>query len=521
MAQACSHCGRANPDEAIYCFHDGSILAGHRPLREPLHTSLRPFPHPLPFPSGQPCLNFEQMLRCCQDDWTTAVRLLREGDLERFLITLGRIDLAQAARAAAAAPDLDRGLDELLGRLPSQTPLIPRLRATPRMLDLGTLRFGEDRRVEITLNNEGARLLYGSVTSDCVWLTPGDAVGSAQKVFQFSREQTLAIWVRGQHLHAGRRPLEAQLAIESNGGSATVTVRAVVPPQPFPDGVLAGADSPRQLVEKVRLDPRAAVKSFDSGAVADWYQGNGWPYPVPGPSALGLDAVRQFFKALGLDDELPGNEPAPAALAMSQTMRIPRPFPEGVLAGAVSPQQLVEKARTVPIESAPLFENGTVAMWYEQNGWPYPVQGPRAVGVDAVYQFLKFAESAAPLAVLVTASPVVAAVSAEPMRLKTTDRGIHLRGQVGERLKHVLSAKPKTAGTKPVRAHATSDQPWLGIGATQLDDTRATIVLTVSAVPDRPGETLHARVRVTVNDVQSFVVPVTLSVGERLEARTQ
>ncbi len=102
------------------------------------------------------------------------------------------------------------------------------------------------------------------------------------------------------------------------------------------------------------------------------------------------------------------------------------------------------------------------------------------------------------------------------MRVKTS-AGIHLRGRVGERLKHVLSARPKMLGAKPVRAQASSDQAWLGIGATQLEDARATIVLVVPAVPNRPGETLHARVRVTVNDAQSFVVPVTLSVGEGAE----
>ena len=30
MAQTCTKCSRANPDEASYCYYDGSILGDHR-----------------------------------------------------------------------------------------------------------------------------------------------------------------------------------------------------------------------------------------------------------------------------------------------------------------------------------------------------------------------------------------------------------------------------------------------------------------------------------------------------------
>jgi hypothetical protein len=514
MVQSCHLCRRSNPDEAKYCHHDGSILIGHQPGKT-LHTSLRPFPHPLSFPSGQPCLNFEQLLLCCQDDWATATRLLRQGDLERFFITLGRLDLARIAHAAATSADLDRSLDELLGRLPSQKLQVPRLRVTPQTLELENLRPGEDRRLDVTLRNEGIRLLYGSVTSNRVWLTLGDT-GAAEKVFQFSREQTLVLWVRGLNLSASHRSREARLTIESNGGGATVVVRVKVPPQPFMHGVLAGAESPRQLVDKVRLDPRAASELFDCGAVADWYRRNGWPYPVVGPLAAGLDGVRQFFKGLGLPDELDVVELTSSILP---TVGSVRPFDEGVLAGAINQGQLVEKARTMPVEAAQLFESGAVAAWYEQNGWVYPVQGPRALGVDAVYQFLKIVEgNSAPLAVVVKPTqktdPPTVARTTESAGDNPEKCVIHLRGHVGERLKRVLSAKPKK-GAALLHAHASSDQPWLDIGATKFDDAGTTIVLVVPMVPDCPGETLRARVHVTVNDAQSYIVPVILSVGEK------
>jgi hypothetical protein len=69
---------------------------------------------------------------------------------------------------------------------------------------------------------------------------------------------------------------------------------------PYPDGVLAGARTPRQVAEKARKAPKEAAVLFEKGAVACWYEQNGWIYPVQGPAASGLGAVQQFFEALGL-----------------------------------------------------------------------------------------------------------------------------------------------------------------------------------------------------------------------------
>src|SRR5439155_22139355 len=88
--------------------------------------------------------------------------------------------------------------------------------------------------------------------------------------------------------------------VESNGGSFDIPVQATVPIKPFPDGVLAGARSPRQIAEKAKANPKEAAALFERGAVAKWYKENGWTYPVRGPAASGLGAVQQFFEALGL-----------------------------------------------------------------------------------------------------------------------------------------------------------------------------------------------------------------------------
>ncbi len=321
MPLTCTKCSRCNPDEAAYCYFDGNVLtvrqhhAGDR-----MHTGLRPFPVPLVFPSGQACHKFDQLVRVCQANWPIAVGFLRQGFLENFLGGLGRIDLAQAAREAARVADGDRGLDFLLAKIPSQVFKPARLSVENREINFGQAPsplplspaagergwgegVGDSRRLELNLTNEGMGLLYGTVTSDCLWLTLGDAATLSQKIFQFSTELAIPLHVRGQYLRASSKPQEGCLLIESNGGSATVVVRIKVPVKPFTHGVLAGAVSPRQIVDKTKAAPAGAAILFENGSVANWYQQNGWFYPVQAPAASGIDAVLQFFKALGLTAE--------------------------------------------------------------------------------------------------------------------------------------------------------------------------------------------------------------------------
>jgi hypothetical protein len=246
------------------------------------------------------CRNFDQLAMSCQQNWQQAVDLLKQGYLASFLGGLGRADLALAAQEAARFPDQDRGLDMLLAKLPSHVLEPPKLKAEPSDVNLGVIKVGTDRKLEVHLANLGMRLLYGSVVSDSKWLTLGDGPGNAQKLFQFGDDAIIPVHIRGQHLRSGNKPLEGRLVIESNGGNATVLVRADVPIKPFADGVLAGALTPRQIAEKAKAQPREAAVLFENGAVAQWFTENGWTYPVQGPSASGLGAVQQFFEALGL-----------------------------------------------------------------------------------------------------------------------------------------------------------------------------------------------------------------------------
>lgn len=303
MVQTCTKCSRANPAEAVYCYFDGFVLSGHGRNGGPVAVGALAFAAPFVFPGGRTCRTFDELALACHEDWPGARDLLRQGHLERFFGGLGRIDLARAAHEAAAFPDADRGLDQLLAKLPGDVLEEPKLRAHPQSVSLGVLKVGEDRRFDLHLENAGMRLLYGSVTCAAnVWLALGDGPGASEKLFQFNHEAIIAVHVRGDRLRAYNKPIEARLLVESNGGTATVVVRAEVPVQPFPPGALGGAKSPRQVAEKAKANPKEAAKLFEDGSVERWYKANGWTYPVQGPASSGLAAVQQFFDALGLTE---------------------------------------------------------------------------------------------------------------------------------------------------------------------------------------------------------------------------
>jgi hypothetical protein len=301
MTLACRSCHRINPPGAAYCYFDGVALDGHARRAGATPPGRQPFPMPFTFPSGRTCHNFIELALACRDDWAAALAVLREGHVENFLGAVGRVDLAMAAREATRFPDPDRGLDQLLGRLPGDALTPPKLVVKTGAIDLGPLAVGCERRFVLTLTNGGTRLLFGSMAfTDTPWLFFGEAPNSPEKVFQFSDRTDVPVEVAGHRLRAGLKPLEGRIVIESNGGRTTIPVRATVPPTPFPEGVLKGALTPRHVAEKAKAAPKEAAAFFESGAVATWYRANGWTYPVQGPAAPGIAAVQQFFEVLCL-----------------------------------------------------------------------------------------------------------------------------------------------------------------------------------------------------------------------------
>lgn len=301
MTLVCRNCSRVNPPDAHYCYWDGSVLDGRGRAQGPIAVGAQLFHCPFVFPSGRHCRNFDELLLGCYSEWNDARTLLREGYLESFFGALGRADLALTAKQSMRAADADGGLDQLLNKLPCSNREPPKLFVQPLEVNLGQLPRSSDRQFVLHIENQGMGLLQGTIAcDDTAWLMLGEGSGSPRKVFQCLHEFTLPVQVHGKALRAGGKPLEGRLTLSSNGGVTVVVVRGSVPVQPFPEGALAGAVSPRQVAEKAKSNPRAAAPLFEKGTVAAWYESNGWTYPVQGPVSSGLGAIQQFFEALGL-----------------------------------------------------------------------------------------------------------------------------------------------------------------------------------------------------------------------------
>ncbi|HEY7329196.1 MAG TPA: hypothetical protein VH592_16250 [Gemmataceae bacterium] len=301
MTLVCRNCSRVNPPEARFCYWDGAVLDGRGQAHGPIAVAAQPFHCPFVFPSGRHCRNFDELVLGCYSEWKDARELLREGYLESFFGALGRMDLAMAAKQAVRAADADSGLDQLLNKLPASNRESPKLFVQPLEVNLGQLSCSSDRQFMLHIENQGMGLLQGSIAcEDSAWLMLGEGAGSPRKVFQCLHEFAVPVQIHGKALRAGNKPLEGRLTIESNGGATIVVVHGEVPVQPFPEGLLAGAVSPRQVAEKAKANPKAASPYFENGAVAAWYESNGWTYPVQGPASFGLGAIQQFYEALGL-----------------------------------------------------------------------------------------------------------------------------------------------------------------------------------------------------------------------------
>ncbi|MGH7225713.1 MAG: hypothetical protein ACRELF_21045, partial [Gemmataceae bacterium] len=175
-------------------------------------------------------------------------------------------------------------------------------------------------------------------------------------------------------------------------------------------------------------------------------------------------------------------------------IRVPvTPFPDGDLKGAQTPRQFAEKGQATPQEMARLLENGSVARWYECNGWTYPIAGPATTGSAIVQQYLE------------------ALGLTTPTRVELRTSAVTLQGVAGGTTQGrvVLSTSEK----RPIHAHARTDQPWLSVGPTEYWRNEAVIRLTVAEIPACSGQTLLAELSVQANGEQHFKVPVRLQVG--------
>lgn len=296
----CSRCQNTNPDEAAYCYFDGFNLlaaAGDGAAAGPTAARL---PHDFFFPSGRRCQTFEELALACQEDWSTACDLLKEGAFKQFLIAGGRLDLAKAAAEACSNPDPDVALDTFLVKLPVTGLPAPRLELEPRKFLLGTMRTGETLETEFRVLNLGKGLLLGTVAvaDGAEWLRLEGAVAGTVHL-KIVHDQRRTLHVSTKNLQAPRE-YGAHLTLITNGGIVEVPVRLTVAALPFPKPPYQGAGTPRDLAVRMRSNPKPAVALLESGEVNRWFQANGWPYPVNGPPAQGMAAVQQFFESMGL-----------------------------------------------------------------------------------------------------------------------------------------------------------------------------------------------------------------------------
>ncbi|MBX9678377.1 MAG: PPC domain-containing protein [Gemmataceae bacterium] len=306
MPNTCPACSRLNPAGAVYCHYDGRNLTGS-PQTGALNVGGMAFAMPFCFADGRSCANFNQLALACDERWDESKDLLREGTWASFFTAVGRLDLAAAAKEAAKESDRDVGLSRLLEKFPVDTQTLrpPKLAVPTKEENLGTLAPGTNKKFELMLSNQGMLVLRGMIFTDCDWLAFGTPSGGNQKIFQTRGVFSIPVHVIGHKLRAGLKPLQGEIVIDTNGGTITIPIKAVVPTQPFPKGKyandsLAGARTPRELAVKAKEAPADAGMLFEQGAVKSWYTENGWTYPVEGTIGSGKAAVQQFFEALGL-----------------------------------------------------------------------------------------------------------------------------------------------------------------------------------------------------------------------------
>jgi hypothetical protein len=317
--QICPRCQRANPEVAIFCYFDGAELRARQGGQGSFHR----LAHEFVFPSGRRCGTFDAFAQACRDEWPAARDLLRQGTFKQFFGGTGRTDLAKAAQEAMAQRDPDIALTAFLGALPVTQTQDPKIDINPRRLLLGKLLAGEKRQLQLTVSNRGQGTLQGTmtVTEGSDWLKI-DGPHPAQCAIATQREQKIALNVETRGLPAGGT-FWAKLTVITNGGAVEVPARMELVAQPYARPPFQGAKTPRDMAERMRKLPKAAVPALENGDISRWFAGNGWNFPVRGAQAKGVAGVQQFFETMGLSKP-------PVVQASTAEARLACNYPETV-----------------------------------------------------------------------------------------------------------------------------------------------------------------------------------------------
>ena len=294
-ASICPRCKHVNPEYAIYCHFDGVVLKAQQ---DALNLRL---PTEFAFPSGRRCRTFDELAQGCQEEWAAARELLMRGTFAQFFRQANRADLVRAANDAKAQANPDIALTTFLGSLPGTRTQTPKLDLHPRRIMLGVVLVGETKTAPLTLTNRGQGLLQGtiSITEGQDWLSLSETGKKQQLEVATAREQVIKLTANTKGVAAGQT-YGAKLTVVTNGGVVEVPLRIDVAAVPFSRSPFQGIRSQRELAEKIRLQPKAAVPILESGDVERWFALNGWTYPVQGPQVKGVGGVQQFFEGMGV-----------------------------------------------------------------------------------------------------------------------------------------------------------------------------------------------------------------------------
>src|SRR5262249_5930578 len=145
--------------QAAFCHYDGGLLrqgAGAIPAGQLLQA--------FTFPSGRRCGTFDELVQGCYYEWEDARQLLQDGTFGSFLAGIGRADLARSARDATTQRAVTTAGTNFVAGCPANQVQGPKLGLSPRRLVVGPLRVGEQRLVQVRVQNEGRGLLQGKVT---------------------------------------------------------------------------------------------------------------------------------------------------------------------------------------------------------------------------------------------------------------------------------------------------------------------------------------------------------------------
>ncbi len=239
--------------------------------------------------------------------------LLMRGVFAQFFRTCNRADLVRAADDAKANANPDIALTTFLASLPGTRTQTPKLDLNPRRILLGEVSVGGTKTVPLTITNQGQSMLQGtvSITEGQDWLSLSETKPLAETDVAALREQVVKLTINTKGIPAGQT-YGAKLTVVTNGGVVEVPLRMDLVAQAYAKPPFQGVRTQRDLADKMRHLPKAAVPILESGDVQRWYALNGWTYPVQGPGVKGVGGVQQFFEGMGV------SKPPPVTLSQQE-----------------------------------------------------------------------------------------------------------------------------------------------------------------------------------------------------------